>query len=384
MRRVVPWRSAPLFRFGRGGSGLRVVVVVVLAGVALAPPCLAQLTPRVQAARDAFEAGDHDRAVSELTEAARSDNRREAATAVYFLAVIADEDLDFQRALDGYRDFVSRDPSSRFAARALARIDDLASHAEGAFEPLRRLETVRKDPALANDPAAIAALERAADAFPPGLVRAEARMLVGEAYLNRERLNRPRDAVRVFRVLAQDPGAPQDTRSLAARRLIEAREVLGEEVAGEQDVQRLAVDTDVKHDAAVLARRSVLRKVSWAVAALTGVAGALALSRAAAQGLWPRVVRAWKRPVPIAQLALLTLGGGALARAYDEHEISPFVSLGAGALAVYLVATALSVVGGASPLRRAARGALCLLAVLAASFLTMDSFDPMMLEGINL
>jgi hypothetical protein len=369
----------------RVAPSLRAVALsVALAGVALASPCFAQLTPRVQAARDAFEAGDHDRAVTELTEVARSENRREAASAVYFLAVIADEDLDFQRALDGYRDFVARDPSSRFAARALARIDDLNSHAEGAFEPLRRLETVRKDPALANDPTAIAALERAADGFPPGLVRAEARMLVGEAYLNRERLNRPRDAVRVFRALAMDSGAPSDTRSLAARRLIDAREVLGEEVAGEQDVQRLAVDTDVKHDAAVLARRSVLRKVSWAVAALTGVAGAFALTQAASKGLWPRIVRAWKRPVPIAQLALLTLGGGALARAYDEHEISPFVSLGAGALAVYLVASALSVVGSASPPQRAARAALCLLAVLAVSFLTMDSFDPMMLEGIYL
>ena len=73
-----------------------------------------------------------------------------------------------------------------------------------------------------------------------------------------------------------------------------------------------------------------------------------------------------------------------LAKLADDHEVSPFAVLGGGALAVYLVAVALNVVGGAGAGARAARATVCALAVLAVSYLAMLGLDPMMLEGIGL
>ena len=46
-----------------------------------------------------------------------------------------------------------------------------------------RLDRIRQDPAVANDPSAIEALARDADTFPAGTVRVDARMLVAEAWL---------------------------------------------------------------------------------------------------------------------------------------------------------------------------------------------------------
>ena len=88
--------------------------------------------------------------------------------------------------------------------------------------------------------------------------------------------------------------------------------------------------------------------------------------------------------MPLVQLAVLTAGGAALAKAADDHEVSPFVVLGGGAFAVYLVAVALNVVGGAGAAARAARAAVCAMAVLGVAYLAMLGLDPMMLEGIGL
>ncbi|MDB4931298.1 MAG: hypothetical protein JWM10_3782, partial [Myxococcaceae bacterium] len=94
--------------------------------------------------------------------------------------------------------------------------------------------------------------------------------------------------------------------------------------------------------------------------------------------------RRWRRPMPLVQLAVLTAGGAAMAKAADDHEVSPFAVLGGGALAVYLAAVALNVVGGGAPGARAARAAVCAMAVLAVAYLAMLKLDPMMLEGIGL
>ena len=90
---------------------------VVLALVLFAGGASAQMTARVEEARAALEAGETDRARALFTELARSPNAREAATAAYHLATMADDALDFPAALAGYRDFLQRDPGSRFAAR---------------------------------------------------------------------------------------------------------------------------------------------------------------------------------------------------------------------------------------------------------------------------
>jgi hypothetical protein len=342
----------------------------------------AQITPALEAARDAMEAGEADRARAMFTALTRSASLREAATAVYYLAVMADEGLEFRRALAGYQDFIARDPGSRFAARAQARVDDLLHHAEGNFAPLVALERVRRNEQSANSLAGIQRLDREMATFPAGAVRAEAQLLVGEAYLNR--LQRPRDAARVLHILAGDTSAAQEVRSLAAERLVQARTLMGEERVAAQEITALRVDPEVQRDAEVLARRSLLRDIAWATLAVTAAAGVTSLVRAARAKRMHEVLRVWKRPLPLAQIAVLTLGGGALAKAYDEHEVSPFLLLGAGALAVYLAATAWNVVGSNRVALRVGRALVCMLAALAVSFLTMHTLDTMMLEGINL
>ncbi len=357
-------------------------VGALLAATLSAGDAWAQFGPRIEAARDAMEAGETDRARTMFTELTRSQSLREAATAVYYLAEMADDEMAFARALAGYRDFLARDPGSRFAARAQARVEDLEQHAEGNFAPLMALERVRRDEELANSLAGIQALDRELEHFPPGQVRAEARQLVGEAYLSR--LQRPRDAARVLHALANDERAPQDIRSLAAERLVQARALMGEEVSAAQEVSTMRIDPEVQRDARVLARRSILRSASWVTLSLTLAMAMLSVIRMARAKRLTEVFRAWKRPLPLAQLALLTLGGGGLARLFDDHEVAPFMVLGAGSLAVYLSATAWSVAGSARIEARVLRAVVSLLAALAVAFLAMDTLDVMMLEGINL
>lgn len=345
-------------------------------------PVAAQMGPRIEAARAAMEAGDTARARALFTELTRSDNRREAALAVYHLAVMADDALDFQAALEGYRDFLRRDPGSRFAARAQARVDDLNAHGEGAFVPLQHLERVRRDEALASSLAGIQALDRAIATFPAGLVRAEARMLVGEAYLSR--LDRPQDAVRVLRALAEDPSAPRDLRSLAAERLIDARSNLGQEQAVADEVRALPVDPEVRREAIVRARRAKIRMGARGTLLSCVVLGAFAIAWTVREGRVREVFRAWRRPVPWGQLAVLTVGAGTLAKLYDEHDVAPFLALGAGVAGVYLVASAWAVAMKHRPWGRAIGALLCFAAALSVSFLAMDALDVMMLEGISL
>jgi hypothetical protein len=340
----------------------------------------AQDAAPLAAAREALDARDFDRARALLAEPARSPAPRTAAEALYLLGATEDEALDFPRALEAYRASVARDPSSRYAARALARAEELAAHGEGDFVPLRRLERVRRDPRVANDPRELEGLEREAQTFPPGRVRAEARFLVGEAWLGR--MDRPRDALRVFRLLATDPHADPDLRDIAGARMLDARRILGEAAEAVEDLRAVQSSQELQAQARVLARRGTLHRVALGVLALAFLLGVAALATAARNGRMREVLRAWRRPLPWVHLGLLGLGGGALARTFDEHDPGPFHALGAGSLALYLLLSAWAVVGA----RRGApaRALVGALSVLALSYLVMEQLDPRMLEGIGL
>ncbi len=364
----------PFMRWG----GRWVALAMVLATTA----AQGQITPRIAAGREALERGDLAGAERDFIVARGSGDAVEMSLAGYFLAVVADERLRFGDALVGYRAFVERDPGSRWASRALSRIEALEQHREGDFAPLAQLERVRRTPGLDRDPAAITGLDRAARGFPPGRVRAEARLLVGEAYL--ERMGRPRDGARVFMELANDPGAPRTMRDLAADRAVEARQRLGEESQAVDEVSRAAVDPEVLAKARVLARRARLGRAATVWLAALGVLGVSAVLRAWRLGRLARVLRAWARVTPLAQLALLTVGGALLAWKTDNHDPWPFLALGGGSLGVYLVATAWNVVGSERASLRALRAGCCGVGVLAVAMVVMRSLDPRMLEGIGL
>ncbi len=125
---------------------------------------------------------------------ASPDATGQQAAEMLFERAQAEEDRgDFAPALLHDRASIAAAPDSVWAQRAAARAAWLVARSEGDFEPLARLERVRRNPSLSADPGAVDALARDAEAFPPGQVRAEARVFVAEAYLGRMR--RPADAL---------------------------------------------------------------------------------------------------------------------------------------------------------------------------------------------
>jgi tetratricopeptide (TPR) repeat protein len=212
---------------------------IVALGVALLAGFLLATRTRTAAAQEEDGGGESRRAVNEAKEALgaappnRDAARRalERATAIdddvvavaeaYFrLGFLEEEDGFFESALTNQEACMARAPYSSWARSARQRVHWIAARSEGGFEPLARLQHVRRDPALGSDPAAIEALARDADAFPPGRVRAEARMFVAEALL--ARMHRPEDAIIEFRKVADDPSSDPTDASLAHRDILQA------------------------------------------------------------------------------------------------------------------------------------------------------------------
>lgn len=359
-------------------------LLVTVALAAHAVTAQAQWIERLSAAREALDDGDAGAARTELTAiAAQEDDPRSAASARYFLAALDDEGYRFADALRGYRASIAMDPGSPYAGRILARVQELEAHAEGGFAPLAALERVRRTPALSNDPEALVRLGREARNWPAGSCRAEARYLVAEGLSTR--FARPQEGAAVYRELALDPTSPGNLRDLAAQRLVELGVTLGREDRAARDVAAVrAVDPEVRTLAAVHLRRRRLRHGSVGVLALTAALGVISAAWTRRSGRWAELLRAWRRPLPLAHLALLSLGGAGLAHLSDGHEGGPFYVLGAGTLGVYLAVTAAAVAGPARWWAAIPRAMLGLLAALAVSYLAMERLDVMMLEGIGL
>lgn len=333
-------------------------------------------------ARIAIEAGELSTARALLASVSDGGDPEDTAVAGYLLATVADAELDFSQALAGYRAFVARDPGSRYVTRAQARIEDLETHAEGGFAPLRALEAVRRSEVLSNDPVALRALARSAAVWPPGPTRTEARLLVATALAGR--LGQRRDALPLLRAVLSDPAATQAQRDLAAAQLVVDGSLSDEPVEVAETLSGAVVDGEVRAEAQRLARRARLSLVAKAIVlgfAMLAVALALVAWRHKRVG---ELVRAVKRPVPLIQLAMLCGGGAFLAKSADGHEGAPFYVLGAGALGVYLVGTVWAVLGSQRKFASTVRAVVCVLGVLAVSFLAMESLDPMMLDGISL
>lgn len=190
---------------------------------------LAAEPPRPADARRAF-----DRVV-----AAGAD--RLAETEAHFrLGALDEADGTFARALTEYRACIASMPTSRWARNARQRITWLAERSEGEFKPLARLQLVNHDPSLANDPAAIDALATAAETFPAGRVRGEARLLVAETWLRRR--TRSRDAVNELRKVLDDPHTERMTAAFAERDLVAFWLGDGELDDASREVQRYPFD----------------------------------------------------------------------------------------------------------------------------------------------
>jgi hypothetical protein len=109
-------------------------------------------------------------------------------------------------------------PGSRWAHNARKRVTWLSERSEGDFAPLAQLQRSQRNPALANDPAALDAFAREVDRFPPGMVRGEARMLAAETWL--KDMHRPQNAVSELHKVVDDPKADPRTAVFAERELV--------------------------------------------------------------------------------------------------------------------------------------------------------------------
>jgi hypothetical protein len=292
----------------------------------------------------------------------------------------------FAQALADDRASLAAAPGSAWAQRAAARIAWLDARSEGDFAPLARLERVRRNPSLADDPAAIDALAREAESFPPGQVRVEARMLVAEAWLGR--MHRPADALPVLRAVRDDPEADPLSARLAEREIVDTLVTEGRpgEAAAEATSHADRLDPGFVKQTRALVRRRAMRGA--AIAELGGFAGlaAIALVRAFRRGVLGEALAATRRLAPVAAAFAVYLAGagGLLASRYESGSAAPFVRLAIAMLPLLLLARAWGAVGSTRWAARTGRAALCAISVFATAFVLLDAVNPSYLEGFGL
>jgi hypothetical protein len=251
---------------------------------------------------------------------------------------------------------------------------------------LAPLESIRRDPDLGRDPAAIDALARAADRLPPGRERVEARVLVAEAWLGR--MKRPNDAIRELRQVVDDPWADALTASLAERELVDALVAAGrlDDGAAEAHARASILDPQFVRTIDRLVRRRFVRRGAFALLAAFGALSTIAVARAQRRGALANAVRAVRAiaPIAVAFAAFVALVGAALAARYESGTGRPFLLLGLVALPLVFATRAWSAVGSARTSARLARAALCGATLLAAAFVLLDVVSPEYLEGFGL
>ena len=249
-----------------------------------------------------------------------------------------------------------------------------------------RLERVRQDPNVANDPSAIEALERDANAFPAGRARVEARMVVAEAWLGR--LRRPDAAIAVLRKVTGDPAADPLTVRFAEHEIVDTLISEGrlDEAAAEARSNADRLEPRFVAQTRRLVRRRTLRNAAIVELAVFTAWVLGALMRAQRRHILRDAAPALRKltPVALAFAAYIAGIGGLLASQYESGNAGPFLLLGAGALPLVLVARAWAAVGSNRPAARIARALLCGVSVIATAFVLLDTANPTYLEGFGL
>jgi tetratricopeptide (TPR) repeat protein len=318
--------------------------------------------------------------------ATAGDDAEATGEADFLLGKLDEEQGAFEQAVDDYRRAIAAAPNTRWALRATERIDWLHARSEDHFAPLAALEQVRRDPRRAADPASVEALARQVDAFPPGLVRVEARMLVAEAWLGR--MHRPDLAVAQLRAVCEDPKADTLTVRLAERELVDVLVTTGriDEAATEAHDHANRLDARfVRQVTRLLVRRKV-RFVALSILAGFALLAGVGFARAARRGnlgVAGRELRKIAFPAAIF-VGVVAVGGGALASNYESGNSAPFLLLGGAVLPLVLVARAWAAVGSDTTGARIARSLLAAAATLATAFLLLDTAHPEYLAGFGL
>jgi hypothetical protein len=243
---------------------------------------LADHPPRRGDARAAFE---------RATVAA--DDRVAVGEAYFRMGVLDEEDGAFARALADQRECMAKAPGTNWARSARLRVGWIAARSEGDFLPLARLQRVRRDPGLADEPAALDALAVEAEAFPPGRVRAEARVFVAEAWLTRA--DKHEDAMAELAKVARDPSSDSIDAALAHRRILDAFLADGRLDEAASEVSRSHFDPKVVAEVDRLVRRRALRRVATAELLAAVAAAVVVVARLGRRGRRERSMRALLR-----------------------------------------------------------------------------------------
>jgi len=321
-----------------------------------------------------------------LAATAASDDPDSVAEARFLLGRLDEEAGDYPQALLDDRACIDAAATTRWAFRASDRITWLRARSEGDFGPLRRLESVRHDPALSDDPATLEALVHEADGFPPGMVRVESRMLVAEAWLSR--LNRPDDAIALLRRITDEPRIDPLTLRLAEHELVDALIALGriDEAVAEVTAHPSRLDLRYVRQVKRLRTRQYVKYAAEGILAVFALLSLAAVVRAGQRQVLGEAWRALRGMLPAAALfvAFVALGGGFLASQYETGNARPFLLLGAGVLPMVLLARLWSVVGSQARAARVARSLLCGAGVMATAFMLLEVMTPQYLEGFGL
>ncbi|HSY22435.1 MAG TPA: hypothetical protein VK841_09990 [Polyangiaceae bacterium] len=241
-------------------------------------------TPRGIAARDLLEAkaalraspADRDVARTAFEAAIVADDDPMAVAEAYFrLGVLEEEDGAFGRALADQNACRAKAPTSNWGRSARLRIGWIASRSEGDFAPLARLQRARRNPAILGDPGALASLAHDAETFPPGRVRAEARMFVAESWLLV--MNRRHDALEELRKVEDDPSSDSTDAVLAHGRLVDAFLTEGWLDEAEREIHSRPTDPSLTDRFQRLVFRRALRR-----AAIVGLSVLIAFAAIAA------------------------------------------------------------------------------------------------------
>jgi hypothetical protein len=306
------------------------------------------------------------------------------ARAAYEQAEAAARALQFAEALAAYRVALETDPRASFATVARAKVADLEAHAEGGFVPLARVERVRSDPAKLGDRDEIESLERDLEAFPPGRVRGDARLVVAESWWHR--LGEPRRAIRPLERTLADPDSDRLTRALALTELVAVERQLGE-IAAAQEVAARYVDlaprlaADLRRDL----RRARIHVIARIIVVAFLLLGLVAVARLVRRDGARRAARVLVRPVALVLSLYLGTFAWILIEVRGDGDSRPFLWLALTVLVVDICARAWSSsTRRSSGTARFARGATCATVVVATAFLIVERADASYLGTIGL
>lgn len=262
-----------------------------------------------------------------------------------------------------------------------------AALADASGEPLSvRLEQIRNDPDLSNDPAVLERLAVQAGAAPGSSIRADARMVVAEAWLGR--LHRTNDALALLRLVADDAAADSLTRRLAEREIVDTLVMQGRVQSAALELRAHESDVDARFARQIrrLERRLWLRVGAVAELVLFAALAALALLRAKRRSMLGAALDTLRgfAPTALASSAFVAIVGGTLASQFETGNAAPFLLLGAALAPLVLLGRAWSAVGSGSVLARVGRGTVCAASMLAAAFVLLGCCSPMYLESFGL